>query len=205
VIEGGTVRIHTPGGGVREVVLETGRVGFQSAVESHSIENLGETKLRVLMIEHLRTDRAQPTIEDGMEQQCKEEVVQLHRFFEDWFRGRLDDTDPEFARFAGVLGESFSFVSTDGVLLDRTTLLDAVRGSYASWRGDPAARIWIENARLLHHHGELATMVYEEWQQVGERIRGRLSTVVFQLAADRPNGVVWLHVHEVWLPEDSAR
>jgi hypothetical protein len=33
--------------------------------------------------------------------------------------------------------------------------------------------------------------------------RGRLSTALFRERDDTPNGVEWLHVHEVWIENGS--
>ena len=200
VLDGGRVRLHSAGGEAREVELRAGLVGFQPAVEAHRVENVGHTTVRVLMVELLHTDDAGETMGPTLDRACETEVEQLHRFFEDWFHGRL--AVEQFTRLEEALADGFTFVSTEGELLDRPTLIGNVRNGRGRWRGDEEARIWIENPRVLHREGQTLTVVYEEWQHHQGRTRGRLSTVVFRRAEDRPHGLEWLHVHEVWLPDD---
>ena len=79
--------------------------------------------------------------------------------------------------------------------------MTAVRGAHGKGKDDAGAKIWIENVRLLHRLGPVATVTYKEWQREAGKTRGRLSTVLFQIGTDDPAGVEWIHVHEVWLPE----
>ena len=64
-----------------------------------------------------------------------------------------------------------------------------------------AHKIWIENLQVRHTVGSQAMVVYEEWQEIEGEARGRLSTAVLQRCEGTPNGLEWLHVHEVWLPD----
>jgi len=128
---------------------------------------------------------------------CQQEIEDLHRFFQGWF----SDGDPQLTltRLSGVLAEGFELIDPDGgrstrqVLLDR---LEAARGAHSS-----DLRIWIEDMRVrrLDEHGQLLMATYEEWQETGGDRRGRLSSALFRARADAPNGLEWLHVHEVWL------
>jgi len=127
------------------------------------------------------------------------EIVELHRFFEHWFTGRVPGNERAFARVAGVLANDFEIVSPDGTRSDRAAILDAVRGAHG--RYDAARfRIWIERvaARRLDEQRLLAT--YEEWHELEGARRGRLSSAVLQRDAEAPAGLVWRHLHETWLP-----
>ncbi|MEX2500325.1 MAG: hypothetical protein WD397_15770 [Wenzhouxiangellaceae bacterium] len=125
------------------------------------------------------------------------EVRELHRFFQDWYRGKLEDE--AFQRFSGVMGEGFMIILPDARVLPRQTIVDAVRSQKGS---DAQAELWIENVRLVHSEAEFLVATYEEWQgRAGNDARGRLSTVVFTRDEDAPNGLAWRHVHETWLPE----
>ena len=137
-----------------------------------------------------------------MEPRCRREVIELHRFFQDWMRGDLEPDEESFARFESVCAEGFVFIAPGGQLLDRPEIVDGVRGSHGRWRDDQGARIWIEDVRLHRNLGELAVVTYEEWQEVRGEVRGRLSSVLFRAREGTPNGVEWLHVHETWLPEE---
>ena len=80
-------------------------------------------------------------------------------------------------------------------------MTEGLRGAHGRWGSKPG-RIWIERFRFHHRLGEAAVVTYEEWQEVDGETRGRLSTAVFGAREGRPNGVVWLHLHEVWLPTE---
>ena len=125
------------------------------------------------------------------------EIVELHQFFEDWFTGRLPNDDAAFARFADTMAPDFHIVSPSGRLTARPDLLAGLRGAYNAWN---AGRIWIENVQVRAAYGDISIVTYEEWQSTGDGERGRLSTVVFRADANAVNGLLWLHVHETWLP-----
>lgn len=133
-----------------------------------------------------------------MDGQCRTEVIELHQFFEDWFTAKLDATDESFRRFDGVLADGFEIISPEGRKLGRDEILTALRGAHGM---HPAGefRIWIENVATRELGGGLHLTTYEEWQSVGRQTRGRLSTVVFRAQEGAPNGLEWIHVHEVWL------
>jgi len=131
-----------------------------------------------------------------LEARGKREIIQLHRFFQDWYRGRLDDD--QFSRFDRALDRDFSIIMPDARVLERPDIIQAVRGQKAS---DEHAVLEIRNATLRHARDGVAVFTYEEWQgRQGEAPRGRLSTVVFASDKDAPNSLSWLHVHETWLP-----
>ena len=132
------------------------------------------------------------------EERCRLEVVELHRFFQEWFRGLVPNTDESLARFSDVLSEGFEIISPAGVSVGRAPILDAVRDGYGR---EPGAKIWIENHRHRLTIGLLSLVTYEEWQDMGGEKRGRLSSALLQMSDAVPNGVRWLHVHETWLLE----
>ncbi|MGB0513945.1 MAG: hypothetical protein ACPGJE_03790 [Wenzhouxiangellaceae bacterium] len=72
-----------------------------------------------------------------------------------------------------------------------------------SRHGDqPDAALWIRDVRVVHASEEFVIARYQEWQRRdGETARGRLSTVVFSFDEAAPNGLIWRHVHETWLPK----
>jgi len=137
-----------------------------------------------------------------MVERCEQEVVELHRFFEAWFNAEIPPGEESFGRFTAVMADGFVIVSPDGVLTERQALIDRLRDAYGAWRktGRPG-RIRIENLQVRHSGGQQALVVYEEWQEVDGKQRGRLSSALLRRNEATPNGVEWLHVHEVWLPE----
>ena len=128
----------------------------------------------------------------------EKEIIDLHQFFEDWFMGRVENTDATFARFADVMAPTFHIVNPSGRLTARPALLQGLRSAHNTWT---EGRIWIQNVQSRGQYDALSIVTYEEWQAIGESQGGRLSTVVFQADDAAINGVSWLHVHETWLPE----
>jgi hypothetical protein len=133
-----------------------------------------------------------------MYDQCRAEIEDLHNFFVAWFNGHLPQTDAAFARFADVMAPGFTIVDPSGTIQDRESLL---AGLHAAHNARPGIRIWIESVRIRQHTDDLIVATYEEWQQLPDQSpRGRISTVILRAADNTPNGLVWLHVHETWLP-----
>lgn len=129
------------------------------------------------------------------------EIVGLHGFFQDWYRG-LGDVE-RFERFDRSLAADFVIIMPDGRVLSRSTIIEAVRSQRGS---DPQARLEIRNVSLRQERGNTLVATYEEWQgRGGQPAEGRLSTVVFAADPDAGNGLIWLHVHETWLPGKNAQ
>lgn len=133
-----------------------------------------------------------------MRQRCEREVVELHRFFEDWFYGRTDD----FSRAEAALADDFVMVSPRGEVRSRQALLDGLRQAHGCRRGD-AFTIRIDNCEVRAVEFGLALVTYEEYQQLNEREAGRISTALFRVDPNAPCGVRWLHLHETWLPGNA--
>lgn len=138
----------------------------------------------------------------SMEAVCHAEVEELHQFFQDWFNAVLPPTDDAFRRFESVMAERFMIISPNGELTEREELVDRLRAAHGIWRqGSQPGRIWIENLQVRHTVGSQAMVLYEEWQEIEGETRGRLSTAILQRLEGTPNGLEWLHVHEVWMPD----
>ncbi len=133
-----------------------------------------------------------------MKQAIHREIEVLHKFFVDWFLGQLPDD--AFDRIPRVMGEGFVLISPSGVRTERGPLLNELKAAKGGRTGT-GFRIWIEGytAQDLGHGLWLAE--YEEHQQVGDKTTARLSTAVFREEPEAPEGVVWLRVHETWLPQ----
>jgi hypothetical protein len=125
------------------------------------------------------------------------EIVELHAFFQGWLDGTLPATDAVFARLADTIETEFTLITPSGEIITRTPLLSQLRAAHES---RPNWRMWIENAQLLVENSDLTVATYQEWQQTGDATTVRISTAVFRNCSGTPNGLVWLHVHETWLP-----
>jgi len=148
----------------------------------------------------------EPTTGEPMLQACRKEIVELHRFFEDWFVGRLDDDDGAYARFEAVMGEGFEIVSPDGRRTERAALVDRLRRAHGFQRGAEAIfEIRVKEVRPRSIGPGLYLVSYEEWHKSGAGDRGRISTALLREREGTPNGLEWLHVHETWLPTDASR
>ncbi|MEM7797598.1 MAG: hypothetical protein AAF633_00285 [Chloroflexota bacterium] len=124
----------------------------------------------------------------------EDEIIRLHIFFEDWFNGTIDYNDESFAQFSGSMGPSFTMVSPGGVLISRDQITQSLYGAYRQRLG---IRISIYRAKILYQSDSHILAAYEEWQTYQGERKGRLSSVLFSKEKAR---LVWLHVHETWLP-----
>ena len=129
-----------------------------------------------------------------MEANCRREVEELHRFFEDWLTGACDEN---LDRCDKVLAKDFEIVWPSGSRMKRHELLDALAERYGE-NADLQIRIDNFHARVV---GEgLCLVTYEEHHRREEGDRGRLSTALFRGRDTAPHGVELVHVHETWLP-----
>jgi hypothetical protein len=135
-----------------------------------------------------------------MERHCHKEIVELHQFFQQWFNGELAPSDNHFKRVSQVLGNNFTIITPDGTLVERLPLLNGLRAAHGAHHN---MRIWIKNVRVHREEGNILLATYEEWQQEAEVLTVRLSSVVFCKKTGNPHNLVWLHVHETWLPKNG--
>ena len=124
------------------------------------------------------------------------EVIDLHRFFVDWFvAARADKAD--FSRFERAMGEGFHMVAPDGQILDRDAVVEHVRSSRASC--DDGFAISIEDIRPGWQDSGTIVVFYVEAQLRHGKHSRRQSSAVFTTSSSAPNGVEWRHLHETWL------
>ena len=136
-----------------------------------------------------------------MEDRCEQEVRGFHAFLRDWLAGAVPRTAESFARFAGVMGDGLEVISPLGTVTGRDALVDEFESLHGQLAADADAfEIWIENFRCRWAEGDHAVVIYEEWHRRRGVESARLSTALFRRAEATPNGVMWLHVHETWLP-----
>ena len=133
-----------------------------------------------------------------MEQQCTQEIIELHQFFVAWFGGKIPNDEATFARFEQAMGEEFGIIGPNGRLTERTPLIHSLRQGYGSWQDKPDSKIWIENVSLRWETENFALLTYEEWQTYDGQTTSRLSSALFQRAPNCPNGVEWQHLQETW-------
>jgi hypothetical protein len=135
-----------------------------------------------------------------METPCRNEILELHRFFVEWMTGSGGD----FSRFAAVMAEDFEIVFPDGNRMNQGELLAWMRELEGALT-DQEFEIRIENLQERIPAPGMFIVTYEEWQTRDGETRGRTSTAVFREKAGVPNRVEWLHVQETWLPQEDEK
>lgn len=148
--------------------------------------------------------RADWTNVSGVQADVLREVVELHRFFVDWFRGRCAGGEADYDRlFAARLAPSFAMVPPAGKIVTRADLLTGMREAYGS---NPAFAIAIRNCELRWEGERHLLATYEEWQRGAVHSKpsdnARMATVLLR----RREGELpfeWLHLHETWMPEED--
>jgi len=130
----------------------------------------------------------------------EQEVIRLHDFFVEWMTGTVEKTNDEFSRFADSMSDRFYIVAPSGHLTHRKAL---VEGLYKSYNQHQNFRIWIENVQVKHTLDKVVVATYEEWQEFKDKGKttSRLSTVMFRIDETKTNKLLWLCVHETWLPQ----
>ena len=133
-----------------------------------------------------------------MDADCRNEIIELHRFFEEWMTGIGGD----FSRFATVMAEDFEIVFPDGNRMSQPELLIWMRGLEGTLT-EQEFEIRIENLEERTPAPGMFIVTYEEWQTRDGETNARRSTALFRENPELPNRVEWVHVHETWLPEKS--
>ena len=135
-----------------------------------------------------------------MEERCQREVVELHRFFQDWFNAVLPDDATSFARLEEALATDFEIIGPDGHRVERAAVLPALRGGHGRNK-DHTFAIEVRNLRSRTVADGLVLVTYEEHQTTDGSLRHWLSSALFRAREGRSNGVEWVHVQETYLPK----
>ena len=125
------------------------------------------------------------------------EIDELHHFFEAYFLGTEDALD----RVEAALGPAFTFVGPDGDQTDRQATIDRIEAGHGH---ASQLRITTTEHHLLHETDEVVVASYVERHELSASSNRRLSTVVFTVDPDGPNGLRWLRVHETWLDRSGS-
>ncbi len=122
----------------------------------------------------------------------REEIDQLHAFFEAYFTGEETSLD----RVDAALAPAFTIVGPHGVETDRDGTLKMLADGHAH---TDSLTITTTDHRLLFESEDMAVATYVEHHELSDRTNQRLSTVVFVADSAAPNGLRWLRVHETWI------
>ena len=136
------------------------------------------------------------------------EIIDLHVFFEDWFRGNCNDADRVFKkRLLSRMDIDFYIVLPSGESFYGEQFWPEMRKAHGT---NPTFQISLRNfSRKLQIGRKTFVANYEEWQKNAQNSRpannGRVSTAVLVTDDSAPNGLKWLHVHETWLPPATIK
>lgn len=132
---------------------------------------------------------------------CEREVLELHIFYERWLTGELPPTEENYSRLTSVLSSDFALISPSGEIQTAADLIPQLKMAHGLRRNSEFTfHIMIKNFDCRFARSRMALVTYEEWHEFKGKINARLSSAIFRPKAGTPNGLEWLHVHEVWLP-----
>lgn len=128
-----------------------------------------------------------------------EEVLDLHRFLEDWLKGNVPRGNGKPERLAKALAEDFMVIHPTGSRGSRSDVLKSFAASYGEKPAGYALEVSDISVRLLGN--DLALVTYVETHR-GESGRERVSTVLMRWRGkDQP--ILWLFLQET--PRASVR
>ena len=138
-----------------------------------------------------------------MEKQCEQEVIGLHKFFEQWFKAEVANDKETLNRFHSVLADEFMLIMPTGNFTFKDQIVKQIESGYGSHEKDEISyELWVQNINCRLIENNLCLVTYEEWGRVNGEINARLSSALFRKKEGTINGVEWIHVHETFLPDD---
>lgn len=146
---------------------------------------------------NVTTGESMTKIQPSCQTQCKDEVERLTRFFQDWYRGDIENTDEIFSRLSSVLSNDFLLITSSGFSVDREQLLAMLRNEHGSKKD---IKIWSESFQLRLHEGNLCIFTYEEHGRLAGEEKVSLITAVMRYVPGLSDGMEWVHIHEVAMP-----
>ena len=136
-----------------------------------------------------------------MKENCSNEVIDLHRFFEQWFKAEIENSDEAFSRLEKVLNEKFMLIMPTGEYIFREKLLKQLRVGYGSRRENrDNYNLWVQNINCRLIENDICLITYEEWAKIDNKTNARLSSALFRKKVGTKFGIEWLHVHETFIP-----
>jgi len=135
---------------------------------------------------------------DLQTQQVHDEIIDLHRFFVDWFHGTIDRETLE-PLFLSHLADDFTMISPDGNILGREQLGHIFTQTYGT---NKAFKIEIRDIKTIRKMDRFFFVSYTEWQY-GARAssqsqNARVSSVLIEIGTP----LLWHYIHETWLADN---
>ncbi len=116
------------------------------------------------------------------------------------------DTFPD--RFTARFDAALVLIPPGGNFLRLPDLSSGIKNAHGS---NADFRIAIRNVQVHRVTGNDVLATYEEWQRNAKASsppdNGRRATVLFRADGDisSPSRLIWVHVHETWLPEEVMK
>lgn len=128
-----------------------------------------------------------------MKTKVKKEVVNLHRFFQDWFSGKVENSQKLFnSNVRDHFDAAFEFVTKSGAHFNKTKTVAMLKNAYGY---DPKFKIKVSLKSLRKVEKYTYLVVFEERQIDEGKKNRRLSVAV--IWHDRKRGTPkWLHCQE---------
>ncbi|MEM8993321.1 MAG: hypothetical protein AAGF23_00890 [Acidobacteriota bacterium] len=155
-----------------------------------------------------------PVTDQEFETRCRDAVLDLHVFFEEWFNARVPDSPESLARFRDVLADDFEYIGAAGYRFRKAQLFTSgTWPGHGYWTQEDrkGGKTRVENFEFRRISDTTAIATWEYWQderfgdEAEPKSRGRFDTGVFRLDPSKPKGIEWLHVQETLLPGMEPR
>jgi len=132
----------------------------------------------------------------------KKEIIELHRFFEDWAKARIPENEDSLSRLKQALADDFIIITPGAQAISKHGLVEMITKGYGNFADHSQKyKIWIEDIHYRRFSGKLFLATYKEWQNVNQEVKGRLSTALFSSDSGTPGRLKWHHVHETWIQD----
>ena len=183
-----TRRLHeTPG------VAETVRFDH---IKRHYYDAIGDIDPTIVP-EGPAVDYATQHRSASSEERFRKEIRDLHKYLEDWLKGKAPDRDRGPVRLDNALAEGFFVIHPSGIRESKAEVVCNFASAYGGKPADYALEITDLSAHLLHDGLCLAT--YRESHR-GEPERPRLSSALLQQRAVGKT-IEWLFLQETLIAD----
>jgi len=137
-----------------------------------------------------------------LEQKIKQEVIDIHNLFVDWFTGKADKTDLN-NKLAPRFYKETKFISTKGQSVNYDGLMEMFKEGYGKM--SPAFRIAISDVEILQEVGDYVLVNYIEWQtnNPDPEASGSYTARKTSILISKQTPFKWLHIHETMLPKPN--
>ena len=134
-----------------------------------------------------------------LKQKIKQEIIDIHLLFIDWFTGKCDQEDLD-NKLAPRFYKETKFISTKGESINYDSLMMMFKNGYAKMNSD--FKIAISDVELLQEVGDYVLVNYIEWQtnDPNPEVSGNYNTRKATVLISKQTPFKWLHIHETMLP-----